>query len=326
MTSRLHRTFILSVSTLALLVGPMVMPDIPLLSSAAVAGNGNGNGNGGDGGNGNGNGGGQGNSGGDQGNSGNSGSGNGSGNDGGNGNSRASRNATTETSGSVGTGKGQSRAKTGATEIASAEGDSPRERTRNLKAELAGLNSLKRNINGLMNSSDPRMDGIREFIVASVALSAAEDEAEAAKKAFLDAQGEYRDILSDYDLPNGTTPAMLREQIDAFVIPVDNPATPEDESEGADEALLEKERLEGALVALSAQWEVLVAASKTYEDEAEELAEAQEAAGPEAFDKALLEAANRNRKSNPDYLTDDIRKWASNVVDGLVDDYADQQN
>jgi len=324
MISRLHRTFILSISTLALLVGPMVMAGIPLLSSAAVAGNGNGNG--GDGNNGNGNGGGQGNSGGEHGNSGNSESGNGSGSEAGNGNSRASRDATTETSGSVETGKGQSRNKAGATEIASTEGDSPRERTRTLKAELAGLNSLKRNINGLMNSSDPRMDGIREFVVASVALSAAEDEAEAAKKAYLDAQGEYRGILSDYDLPDGTTPAILREQIDAIVIPVDNPETPEDESEGADEALLEKERLEGALVELSAQWDVLVAASKTYEDAAEERAQAGEAAGPEAFDKALLEAANRNRKSNPDYLTDDIRNWASNVVDGLVDDYADQQN
>ena len=34
----------------------------------------------------------------------------------------------------------------------------------NIHAKLAGLNSLNRNINGLMNSSDPRMVDIRSFI------------------------------------------------------------------------------------------------------------------------------------------------------------------
>lgn len=325
MTSRLHRTLILSASALALLAGPMVMHDLPVLSSAAIAGNGNGNGNGGDGGNGNGSSGGDhGNSGGDHGNSG---SNNGGGNsDGGNGNSRASRSAATETSGSSETGKSSSKGKKGATEVASTEDDTPRERTRNLKAELAGLNSLKRNINGLMNSSDPRMDGIRDFIVASFALTEAEEEAEAAKKAFLDAREDYRDILSKYDLAEGTTPGELEAQIDALVIPVDDPETPENEGDGADEALLEKQQLEKALAELSAQWDVLVAANGVYEDEAGELADAQAKAGPEAFDAALLEAANRNRKSNPDYLTDDIRNWAGNIVDGLVDDYAERQN
>jgi hypothetical protein len=34
----------------------------------------------------------------------------------------------------------------------------------NLSAELKGLNSLNRNINGLINSSDPKMDGFRTLV------------------------------------------------------------------------------------------------------------------------------------------------------------------
>ncbi len=44
----------------------------------------------------------------------------------------------------------------------------------NIHAKLAGLNSLNRNINGLMNSSDPRMVEVRTFIQASADLAAAE--------------------------------------------------------------------------------------------------------------------------------------------------------
>lgn len=331
MINRLPRTLILSASTLALLAGPLMLPNLPMLSAtSAIAGNGNGNGgdngNGG-GGNGGGGGGDHGNSGGDHGNSGgNGGGGSDNGNGGGsdNGNSRASRSETTSAGTDQG-GKGQSRGKKSATEaVASVESDTPRERTRNLKAELGGLNSLKRNINGMMNSSDPRMDGIRAFIVASVALEDAEAEAKAANMAFLDARSDYLGLLSELELPGDTTPADLEQQIADFVIPEDNMTTQENEAELAQ---LELDALTDALDAIetSGLWTALLDAHETAQAEAEDLAKAQEAAGPEAFDEALLMAANKNRRSD-DYLTDDIRNWAGNIVDNLVDAYADQQN
>jgi hypothetical protein len=320
MQHRLHRTLILSVSALALSFAPVLLQGLPFSpDSAAIAGNGNGNGggggNGGDNGNSGGNGGGNG--------GGNSDHGSGGDNGGGHGNSAKSSDSAA-TTGSNGNGNGRS--KKGATEsvVTADTGESPRAKERNLKAQLGGLNSLKRNINGLMNSSDPRMDGIREFIVASVALDAAEAESAAAIEAFLAAKGDYLDLLDELNLTPDTTPASLREQIDAIVIPEDDPATL-DVIEGEAE-LAEKLALETALTEIedSGLWTALVDASDAAQAEAEDLAKAQEAAGPEAFDDALLMAANKNRRSE-DYLTDDIRNWAGGIVDGLVEDYAETQ-
>lgn len=39
-------------------------------------------------------------------------------------------------------------------------------KTQSLHAELKGLNSLNRNINGLLNSSDPKMDAFRDLVNA----------------------------------------------------------------------------------------------------------------------------------------------------------------
>ena len=41
----------------------------------------------------------------------------------------------------------------------------------NLSAELKGLNSLNRNINGLINSSDQKMDGFRTLVTTEVELT-----------------------------------------------------------------------------------------------------------------------------------------------------------
>lgn len=49
---------------------------------------------------------------------------------------------------------------------------------------LKGLNSLKRNINGLMNSSDPKMAGFQSYLLASAALAEFEE-------LLATAQGEY---------------------------------------------------------------------------------------------------------------------------------------
>jgi hypothetical protein len=325
MQVRLRHSLILSVSALTLAFAPVLLQGLPFApGAAAIAGNGNGNG--GD------NGGGNGNSGGDHGNSGGNGGGGGGGssssdhgNGGGGGNGNSARGGDTASTSPGSNGNGRSK-KSSTQSIETADtGESPSSRQRNLKAELGGLNSLKRNINGLMNSSDPRMEGIREYIIASAALATAEEEFEAAGKAFLDAKADYLDLLTDLGLPADTTPASLEEQIANFVVPEDDPLTP-DVIEGEAE-LLEKQALEAALgdIEQSGLWTALVDASDAAQAEADELAEAQAAAGPEAFDKALLMAANKNRQS-PDYLTDDIRNWAGNIVDGLVEDYAATQD
>ena len=61
---------------------------------------------------------------------------------------------------SGGSGSGKSNDNRG--KSASAKAD--KENHRNLSAELKGLNSLNRNINGLVNSSDPKMDGFRALL------------------------------------------------------------------------------------------------------------------------------------------------------------------
>jgi len=61
---------------------------------------------------------------------------------------------------SGGSGSGRSNDNRGKSSSAKAD----KQQNRNLSAELKGLNSLNRNINGLVNSSDPKMDGFRKLV------------------------------------------------------------------------------------------------------------------------------------------------------------------
>ena len=80
----------------------------------------------------------------------------------------------------------------------------PEAREKNLHARLKGLNSLNRNINGLMNSSDPKMDLFREFVMASagheLALAAFTE-----TTASFDTDGSYQTLLGSLGLPMPTT-------------------------------------------------------------------------------------------------------------------------
>lgn len=60
-------------------------------------------------------------------------------------------------------GSGSSRSNDNRGKSSSAKAD--KQQNRNLSAELKGLNSLNRNINGLVNSSDPKMDDFRDLVV-----------------------------------------------------------------------------------------------------------------------------------------------------------------
>lgn len=60
------------------------------------------------------------------------------------------------------------------------------------RSDLRGLNSLRRNINGLMGSSDPKMESFRAFVEATSAL-------EEAEKGLAQVQGGYETALAAYE-------------------------------------------------------------------------------------------------------------------------------
>lgn len=208
----------------------------------------------------------------------------------------------------------------------------------NLHAQLAGLNSLKRNVNGLMNSADPRMEGIREFVLAGAALEGALDDLEKAKAAYEDAKDAYFDLLGTFSL------SPYDDDPDAYS-DVSVPALEErladlrdldlaDDDPDYDAWLAEIESLENAIPALEASEELaaLTDADEALDDAAEAAKTAEGATDDEALKEALLLAANDNRVAQygDDYVTDDILDWAKSVLgvgdaNGAIDAYLKQQ-
>lgn len=100
-------------------------------------------------------------------------------------------------------------------EKAAAREEAKADKTKNLNSQLGRLNSLKRNVNGLMNSSDPHMAGVRDYVKANAALDAAE-------AALTVAQGNYDLALSDYETLVG---GMTFGGYDGFIYPDSTLAT-----------------------------------------------------------------------------------------------------
>ena len=75
---------------------------------------------------------------------------------------------------------------------------------RSVNADLKGVNSLNRSLNGLMNSKDRKMDGFRAFVVASADYEEAKQELEDAQEAYTPLAQSYSDLLDPlgYTLPN----------------------------------------------------------------------------------------------------------------------------
>ncbi|MGN6487168.1 MAG: hypothetical protein ACTHLT_05015 [Devosia sp.] len=149
--SNLKSTLLASAGAAAMLLAPLaIMPvtHLPAGYAALAEKGGNGNGNGG----------------------GNNGNGNG------NGGSDSSASESRGNSGNAGnSGKASKEERATAREQAkAAKNEAKAERTKNLNSQLGRLNSLNRNINGLMNSSDPHMAGVRAYVQANAELDAAE--------------------------------------------------------------------------------------------------------------------------------------------------------
>ena len=307
----------LCVSALALLAAPIALNQSALSDIAAYAdkGNGNGGGGGNSGGNGNGNSGGNGSGGG------------GSGEHGGSGSQSVELGGGSDAGRPGHSNKGASQRKSGQVEVQAASAtELLPAKERNLHAELAGLNSLKRNINGLMNSADPRMDGIREFIMASAELEGALAELGDANDAFNDAKLAYLGFVSelgvgDYD---DVSPAGLLGRIEEIDGLLEDPDLTEE-----DIAALEEERdlLEDAVTTINDSEELanLLGTLGAVGDAEDKVAGLEGATDEDALKDALRTAANENRE-----VTDEVVAWASKQLgvgddDGLIDDYLASQ-
>ena len=84
--------------------------------------------------------------------------------------------------------KGKSKSRGGKPEHAGKRSET---KEKNIHAQLKGLNSLGRNINGLMNSSDPKMEPFRAIVLAGAELDGAMQD-------LLDAQSAYDELGIDF--------------------------------------------------------------------------------------------------------------------------------
>lgn len=312
MSHPIRNMIMLSATALALIAAPVLVNQTGLSDLSAFAkdkGNGGGGGEGGGGSGGNGNGGGNGGE-----------HGNGGGNGGGSGESQKSE----------GKGKKVADTETLTTTSKAAKGT----KTKNLNAQLAGLNSLKRNINGLMNSSDPRMELVRDYVEASAELETAEAALTEAEGLLGDLQAAFdtyldgyvaTELAATYDAPVYDDPTLETlngrlGELDAAIAadPLNQAAI----DERAD-LLAALEVIEGSaeLAAVTEQQGVIDGLE-------EEIAGLEELTSEEALQAALLTAANKNRVAEAGgeaYLTPEIMAWATARIEALTDQYQAQQ-
>lgn len=248
------------------------------------------------------------------------GKGKGGGNSGGGGNSSQSKGKSSSAS-AAGNGAAKGKKSAGEAVVVEAAVKSPGSK-RSLNAELGRLNSLKRNINGLMNSNDPKMAGIRAYVIANGTLVDAQETLAVASADLTTAQSAYIALVTSLGVggyPN-LTPAGLQGELDAVNAAL--AAAPEDAT------LLEQQAaLTSAIATINASPELaaLITASENIVVAEDGVFEAEQAVSEDVLREALLLAANPNRRSE-DYLTPEIMAWASNELgvgdaNGLIDAY-----
>lgn len=323
MTRPLHKAILLGATALALVAAPTLLNLSGFSDIAAYAKDNNGNGNGGGDGGGNGNGGG------------NDG-GNGGGNGGGNSDNAKSSSESSETeSKGNGNGSGSGKGKKVAVteEVASTAKATKAEKTKNLNAQLASLNSLNRNINGLMNSSSKKMELVRDYIKASAALETAaanlaiEEETLGGLQTALDdfvttaaADLVAHDDSTVYDVP--TLKGLTDRATELELLIADDPDNlAAIEEQTALLAVLEAINNSDELAAVNDQQAVV-------DGLAAEVAELEGLTGEDDLKAALLAAANKNRVAaagGEAYLTPEILAWATAKLDALTEAYQAQQ-
>lgn len=178
---------------------------------------------------------------------------------------------------------------------------------------MKSLNSLKRNINGLMNSIDPKLEGFRSYLLANEALQDAETLLAIAKGEFDAANAEYKAAYDALDLSGhpGVDLAALQTTLDGLVAPDPETATEEE------------------IAAYNQQVEDLTAAMETietYQTEYKELDDAMAAvieasAGTTEEDllQAFVEAMHASGQT--DFTVDDITDEMLALFQSHIDNY-----
>lgn len=188
----------------------------------------------------------------------------------------------------------------------------------NAHAKLAGLNSLNRNINGLMNSSDPRLEGIRAFVEAGEDLAIAEANLAAATDALAAAQDLYDDYVDSFGLTpyagdtsgfayTDTSLGALQDRLDALndIVALD----PTNTDAAAEAAALD---LAIQTISTSSELTTLSLAQTDVDTYTGEVAAGEAATSDDALTAALLVAANDNRVAEygDDYVDAAMLTWA----------------
>ncbi|MEQ1768640.1 MAG: hypothetical protein ABL879_02280 [Devosia sp.] len=214
----------------------------------------------------------------------------------------------------------------------SGEGDVAVHGNGQLHAKLGGLNSLGRNINGLMNSSDPRMESVRTFIVASADLAAAEAAVPGAETAVGTATDAYDSFVAGFGLaaydadPDAYAETSLAALQARLVVLNDTLATDPTNVGAAGEAA----SLAAAINAVQASNELsnLLTAQTALDEINSEVAAGLAATSDEMLIEALMSAANDSRLAQygDGYVDPQLLAWAKQELgvgdaQGLIDDY-----
>jgi hypothetical protein len=191
---------------------------------------------------------------------------------------------------------------------------------RNFHAKLAGLNSLKRNVNGLLNSQSPRMALIREFVLSAAAYDSAQVDLETATGLLSAAQSAFATAVDGvpvaaygdatvYDAPTVAALEARRVELEALALSIDPVADP-----------LAQPAIDAELTALTAVLDTAAPALATAETAAalaqEAAATAAAAIDDEALEAALVAAANKNRLAEygDSYVDAEMIGWARDVL------------
>lgn len=222
----------------------------------------------------------------------------GNGNGGGNGNSGGGGNGGGGGSSGSSEGRGNSDAAGKGADKATTRSETKVGKTEN--SQLGRLNSLKRNTNGLLNSSDPHMAAVRDYVRANAALDAAEAVLTAASADYQSALASFAGVVEDagivaYDLYDytGATPETLSTRLDDLLAVAE---TDPDYAAAQEEALLVSALLETpqALAVSSAATAVTNAQA--------DVAEATAGTTDADLQAALVLAANKDGEITPEIL------------------------
>ncbi len=223
--------------------------------------------------------------------------------------------------------------------VAPGNSASAKNKPKNVNAQLKGLNSLKRNINGLMNSSDPKMDGFRAFVLAGA-------DAQAAQEALDSTQSDYDALAASYDALLGDLGLALPTDVsdyDALLAglqAISDSTAPDPLDYTDDTGVFDQADYDAAV----AQWTTDVTnAQQAIADydamlqSATDLASAQDdfdaatdAVSEDALIQAIVDGLNATGAGpvGPDDVTQEMLDWVSQEMgvgeaDGLMDDYLD---